>query len=157
MATEAVQASNRTIARAAADAADRFADRMAVRWMQDGAQDGVWREHTFAEVSEIVDEISIEQLRARGRDGDRDELERRCDAVSPEDPYTIIYTSGTTGPPKGVVLSHGNCASVGVMVEEIGFINEDELSYLYLPLAHAFALTVQLASFDVGTAIVYFG
>jgi len=55
------------------------------------------------------------------------------------------------------VLSHGNCASVGVMVEEIGFINDGELSYLYLPLAHAFALTVQLASFDVGTGIVYFG
>ena len=55
------------------------------------------------------------------------------------------------------MLSHGNCASVGVMVEEIGFINDGELTYLYLPLAHAFALTVQLASFDVGTAIVYFG
>ena len=77
--------------------------------------------------------------------------------MSPADPYTIIYTSGTTGRPKGVVLSHGNCASVGVMVEEIGFINDEELSYLYLPLAHSFALTVQLASFDVGTAIVYFG
>ena len=100
---------------------------------------------------------TLEQLRERSRGGDRSELERRCDAVSPRDPYTIIYTSGTTGPPKGVVLSHGNCASVGVMCEEIGFINKDELSYLYLPLAHAFALTVQLASFDVGTGIVYFG
>jgi long-chain acyl-CoA synthetase len=253
MATEAVQASNRTIARAAADAADRFGDRMSVRW-REGEE---WRDHTFAEVSEIVDEIalglvglglepgdrvallantrpdwtysslaisragavvvpiyptnspgecewvagnsdsrivicedraqadkiaqvrdrlvdlehviviepeadtskneiSIEGLRERGRGGDRAELERRCDAVSPQDPYTIIYTSGTTGPPKGVVLSHGNGASVGVMVEEIGFINDNELSYLYLPLAHAFALTVQLASFDVGTGIVYF-
>ncbi len=81
----------------------------------------------------------------------------RCDGVAPADPYTIIYTSGTTGRPKGVVLSHGNCASVGVMVEEIEFINEGELTYLYLPLAHAFALTVQLASFDVGSGIVYFG
>jgi len=32
MATGAVQASNRTIARAAANAADRFADRLAVRY-----------------------------------------------------------------------------------------------------------------------------
>ena len=100
---------------------------------------------------------TIDQLREHGRGGDRSELERRCEQVSPSDPYTIIYTSGTTGRPKGVVLSHGNCASVGVMVEEIGFINDGELSYLYLPLAHAFALTVQLASFDVGTGIVYFG
>ncbi len=254
MATEAVKASNRTIARAAANAADRFGDRVSARW-RDGEE---WHEHTFAEVSEIVDqialglvdlgvqpgdrvallantrkewtssslaisragavvvpiyptnspeecewvagnsdsrivicedrtqadkidqirerlphlehviviepeadaaknEISIEQLRERAGSNDRAELERRCEAVKPADPYTIIYTSGTTGPPKGVVLSHGNGASVGVMVEEIGFINDDELTYLYLPLAHAFALTVQLASFDVGTGIVYFG
>jgi long-chain acyl-CoA synthetase len=258
MATGAVKASNRTIARAAADAAERFGNRVAVRHKQDDE----WRERTFSEVSEIVDEIalglvglgiepgdrvallantrpdwtysslaisraggvvvpiyptnspeecewvagnsdarivicedpgqaakirqvrdnlehvehvvlidpadpgghqtndtiSIEELRERGRGaGDPSELERRCEGVSPEDPYTIIYTSGTTGAPKGVVLSHANCASVGVMVEEIGFINDDEVSYLYLPLAHAFALTVQLASFDVGTAIVYFG
>ena len=100
---------------------------------------------------------TLEQLRERGRGGDAAELERRCDAVSPEDAYTIIYTSGTTGAPKGVVLSHGNCASVGAMVEEIEFITAGEMTYLYLPLAHAFALTVQLASFDVGSGIVYFG
>jgi len=99
----------------------------------------------------------LDDLRERGRDGDRSELESRCDGVSPDDPYTIIYTSGTTGSPKGVVLTQGNCASVGVMVQEIGFVTEDDLSYLYLPLAHAFALTVELASFDVGTGIVYFG
>src|SRR5438270_9863786 len=71
MATEAVQASNRTIARAAADAADRFADRMAVRWKQDGAQDGVWRDNTFAEVSEIVDEIALGLVELGVEPGDR--------------------------------------------------------------------------------------
>jgi len=254
MATEAVKASNRTIARAAANAAERRGDRVSVRYQRDGS----WHEQSFAEVAEIVDEIalgllslgvqpgdrvgllantrpewtfsslaisragavvvpiyptnspeecewvvgnsdsrvvicedagqvakieqvrarlgdlehivvidvdadaskneiSIETLRERGRGGDRAELERRCEAVSPGDPYTIIYTSGTTGAPKGVVLSHGNCASVGVMCQEIGFVTEEDLSYLYLPLAHVFALTVQLASFDVGTGIVYWG
>jgi long-chain acyl-CoA synthetase len=100
---------------------------------------------------------SLEDLRERGRGGDRSELERRCDRVSPDDPYTFIYTSGTTGPPKGVVLTHGNCASVGAMDQAIGFVTEEDVSYLYLPLAHSFALTLQLASFDVGGAIVYFG
>ena len=256
MATEAVEASNRTIARAAANAAEQHRDRVAVRFQRDGE----WRELTFAEVAEIVDEIalglvglgievgdrvallantrpewtfsslaisragavvvpiyptnspeecewvagnsdsrivicedpgqaakidkvrsglpdlehvvlidpdiagdrnsdhlSIDGLREQARGGDRAELDRRCAAVAPGDPYTIIYTSGTTGAPKGVVLSHGNCASVGVMCQEIGFVTEDDLSYLYLPLAHVFALTVQLASFDVGTGIVYWG
>ena len=100
--------------------------------------------------------LSLDALRAEGS-GDLSELERRCKQVRPEDPYTIIYTSGTTGRPKGVMLTHGNAASVGHMVEEIGFINDGEVSYLYLPLAHCFALTVQLASFPVGTEIVYFG
>jgi long-chain acyl-CoA synthetase len=252
MATEAAKASNRTISRSAANAAERFRDRVAVRYKE--GED--WREVTFATVSEIVDEIAIglvglglapgdrvallantrpdwtfaslaisraggivvpvyptnspeecewvlgnsdssivicedaeqaakieqvrdnlkdlehvvlidpadghgdatiAQLREQGQDGDRAELDRRCDAVKPEDTYTIIYTSGTTGPPKGVVLSHGNCASVGEMVQEIEFVTEGEQSYLYLPLAHAFALTVQLASFDVGAGIVYWG
>src|SRR5262249_13395741 len=76
------------------------------------------------EVDGAKNEISIESLRQESRTKDRAELERRCDAVTPQDPYTIMYTSGTTGPPKGVVLSHGNGASVGLMVEEIGFIND---------------------------------
>ena len=254
MATDAVQASKRTIARAAANAAERFGERTAVRYRRDDD----WRENTFAEVGQIVDELAvglidlglepgdrvsllsntrpewtysslaisraggivvpiyptnspeecewvagnsdsrivicedasqaakieqvrgnlkdlehvvliepetqdgsptIDELRKRGSSAgaNRAELERRCDAVSPADPYTIIYTSGTTGAPKGVVLSHGNCASVGLMVEQIDFITDGEMTYLYLPLAHAFALTVQLASFDVGSGIVYFG
>ena len=87
----------------------------------------------------------------------RDELERRREAVSAEDTYTIIYTSGTTGPPKGVVLTHGNCVAVGVVVREVGFLDEGDVSYLYLLLAHAFALMVQLATFALGSSIVYFG
>ena len=43
------------------------------------------------------------------------------------------------------------------MCQEIGFVTYEDLSYLYLPLAHSFALTVQLASFDVGSGIVYWG
>jgi long-chain acyl-CoA synthetase len=47
--------------------------------------------------------------------------------------------------------------SVCHMVEEIAFVLPGETTYLYLPLAHAFALTAQLASFDQGTTIVYYG
>jgi long-chain acyl-CoA synthetase len=102
-------------------------------------------------------DLTLDALRERGRGRDRAELERRQSEVTPEDAYTIIYTSGTTGPPKGVVLTHGNAMAVCEMVEELEFIEPDETTYLFLPLAHAFALTAQLASFDQGTAIVYFG
>jgi long-chain acyl-CoA synthetase len=102
-------------------------------------------------------EVTLDQLRERGRGGDRGELSRRQDNVDPQDAYTIIYTSGTTGPPKGVVLTHANAMSVCQMVEEIAIIQPDETTYLYLPLAHAFALTSQLASYDQGTTIMYYG
>ncbi|HUO72496.1 MAG TPA: AMP-binding protein [Solirubrobacteraceae bacterium] len=104
-----------------------------------------------------VGELTLDDLRARGRTGDRRELEPRQAGVGPDDPYTIVYTSGTTGPPKGVVLTHANAMSVCKIVEELQFVQADEVTYLYLPLAHVLALITQLASTDQGTAIVYFG
>jgi long-chain acyl-CoA synthetase len=101
--------------------------------------------------------IPLEQVRARGRGRSPDELEARRAAVRPDDPFTFIYTSGTTGPPKGCVLSHGNYRAIVDMVSEIGEIQGDEVTYLYLPLAHSFALLIQLAAFDLGSTLAYFG
>ncbi len=101
--------------------------------------------------------ISLDDVRARGRKRDAAELEARRDAVRPEDPFTFIYTSGTTGPPKGCVLSHGNYRAIVDMVGDVGEIQGDEVTYLYLPLAHSFALLIQLAAFDLGSTLAYFG
>jgi long-chain acyl-CoA synthetase len=105
--------------------------------------------------------LSLSQLRARGRGANNAaELERRRGAVRPEDIFTIIYTSGTTGPPKGCVLSHGNYRAMIDTVETVAAqrgVPEDEVVYLYLPLAHSFALLIQLASFDMGHTLAYFG
>ena len=93
-----------------------------------------------------------------GAEGDPGEARLRRSAVRPEDPYTIIYTSGTTGPPKGCVLTHGNYRAMLDSVEAGDLIiRHDDLTYLYLPLAHALALLMQLRSFEVGAAIAYFG
>jgi long-chain acyl-CoA synthetase len=102
-------------------------------------------------------EMTLDELRERGAGGDRSELAARQEKVEPNDAWIIIYTSGTTGPPKGVVLTHANGMQVCTIVEELEFIQPDETTYLYLPLAHIFALLTQLASYDQGTAIVYFG
>ncbi|HSD80938.1 MAG TPA: AMP-dependent synthetase/ligase [Solirubrobacteraceae bacterium] len=107
---------------------------------------------------EIADAIPLDELRARGRRRDASELDARTDAVGPDDPFTFIYTSGTTGPPKGCVLSHRNYRSVLDMVTQRDLLQgEDDLVYLFLPLAHAFALLIQLAAVDTGTAIAYWG
>ena len=103
--------------------------------------------------------ITVEELRARGRALPEADLEDRSLRVTKTDPYTFIYTSGTTGPPKGCVLSHGNYVAMLDMVAERGVVGEgpDELIYLFLPLAHAFALLLMLISADRGVAIAYWG
>ncbi|MBJ7330383.1 MAG: AMP-binding protein, partial [Solirubrobacteraceae bacterium] len=107
---------------------------------------------------DIGDAITFDALRERGRGRDVSELQARTDAVTPDDVFTIIYTSGTTGPPKGCVLSHGNYRSVVSMCVNMGVYTDDpEITYLFLPLAHSFALIVQLLSFETGNELVYFG
>ena len=86
--------------------------------------------------------------------------EARIDAVEPDDPFTFIYTSGTTGPPKGCVLTHGNYRSMLDMVhvaERAARRRRADAIYLFLPLAHSFALLIQLLNVDLGGTIAYFG
>jgi long-chain acyl-CoA synthetase len=106
---------------------------------------------------DVGDAISLEDLRERGRGRDAAEVAERAAAVRPEDPYTFIYTSGTTGPPKGCVLSHGNYREVLNACERIGALESGEVAYLYLPLAHSYALLIQLLAIDLGSTIAYFG
>ncbi len=104
-----------------------------------------------------LEAIPLDEVRERGRTRNAEELEARRAAVRAEDAFTFIYTSGTTGPPKGCVLTHGNYRSIIDMIGEAGEIQSDEVIYLYLPLAHSFALLIQLAVFDLGGTLAYFG
>jgi long-chain acyl-CoA synthetase len=106
---------------------------------------------------DTADAIPLEEVRERGRGIDQGRLDERIEAVKPEDPFTFIYTSGTTGPPKGCVLSHGNYRDVLNMCETIGVVRDDEVVYLFLPLAHSFALLIQLITLDLGSTIAFFG
>ena len=103
------------------------------------------------------DAISLDDLRARGATHSLAELAARYEAVKPTDPYTFIYTSGTTGPPKGCVLSHGNYRDVIDMCHRTDATRARESIYLFLPLAHAFALLIQLLSFDGAGTLAYWG
>ncbi|MBA3406582.1 MAG: long-chain fatty acid--CoA ligase [Solirubrobacterales bacterium] len=106
---------------------------------------------------ETGDAITLEELRERGRGREPEELSARTRAVTRDQPYTIIYTSGTTGPPKGCVLSHGNYRDVITMCEHDEVVQAGDVAYLFLPLAHSFALLIQLTILDLGATLAYFG
>ncbi|HEX6713073.1 MAG TPA: AMP-binding protein, partial [Thermoleophilaceae bacterium] len=101
------------------------------------------------------DAISLDDLRAKGREGDAAKLDERIASVAPQDHAIFIYTSGTTGPPKGVMLTHDNYRQVISMTQSQGTFEQDDLVYLFLPLAHAFALLVQFGATDLGAPIAY--
>ncbi len=101
------------------------------------------------------DVVTFDQLRERGAHRTAREWEARYSSVTPADICTFIYTSGTTGPPKGCVISHGNYRAMLDMTQSISVVEPGEITYLFLPLAHSFALLLQLGSFDIGASIAY--
>jgi long-chain acyl-CoA synthetase len=112
-------------------------------------------EHVVAFEGEGAGSISLEDLRARGRELADEQLDERVASISPDDTYTFVYTSGTTGPPKGCVLTHGNCrANVDQVQEAIDFGN-DPVFYVFLPLAHVLTRVVQMLAIDVGATLAY--
>ncbi len=101
------------------------------------------------------DAISLDDLRERGRGRDESEWEQRYGAVTPDDMCLYIYTSGTTGPPKGCLLTHGNYRAITDAAVSETPLEEGDCTYLFLPLAHAFAVLIQFATFDLGVTLAY--
>ena len=112
-------------------------------------------EHVIRMTGSSGDAISLEQLIERGSGRSAAEWEERWRSVGRDDICTFIYTSGTTGPPKGCVISHGNYRSMLDMSEQASVLEQGRTTYLFLPLAHSFALLIQLLSFDIGGVLAY--
>ena len=53
------------------------------------------------------------------------------------------------------MISHGNYRSMLDMVHSVNVLGDDEVTYLFLPLAHSFALLIQLGTFDLGATLAY--
>jgi long-chain acyl-CoA synthetase len=112
-------------------------------------------EHVILMAGQAGDAISLDELSERGASGTEADWAQRYDSVTGDDICTFIYTSGTTGPPKGCVISHGNYRSMLEMVHSVNVLGDDEITYLFLPLAHSFALLIQFGSFDLGATLAY--
>jgi long-chain acyl-CoA synthetase len=104
----------------------------------------------------VIDDDAVALLTASGSEADPAALDDRRAALSPDSLATLIYTSGTTGRPKGVELTHGNLlfdARSAVDALDALFEVSEGSTLLFLPLAHVFARTIQVACVDSGITL----
>ena len=77
-----------------------------------------------------------------------DAVEETAKAIPADALATLIYTSGTTGRPKGVRLQHRAWVYEGAAIQVQNILDESDLQFLWLPMAHSFGkvlLSAQLA------------
>ncbi|KRF30614.1 AMP-dependent synthetase/ligase [Nocardioides sp. Soil805] len=104
----------------------------------DGATDGDWV-------------ISLDDLAALGASYLAEHpgvIAEKAAAIGPDQLATLIYTSGTTGRPKGVRLRHRAWVFEGAAIQVQNILDESDLQFLWLPMAHSFGkvlLSAQLA------------
>jgi long-chain acyl-CoA synthetase len=111
--------------------------------------------HVIAFEGTPEDALSMETLRDRGGDVSDERLDERIAAIAEDDVATIVYTSGTTGPPKGCMLTHANLTSVVEVVREQLEPAPGDVTYVFLPLAHALTRVVQLFAIATGIECAY--
>ena len=99
--------------------------------------------------------IPLDELICRGTQIPGGQVSARADAVVPSDVYRIIYTSGTTGPPKGCVLTHANLTAAVAMRAAADPVGQLDRFFLFLPLAHAYGLAVQLLALSYGASTIH--
>jgi long-chain acyl-CoA synthetase len=95
--------------------------------------------------------ITLEDLEKLGEDllaQDPSAVDNAIAKIEPDHLATLIYTSGTTGRPKGVRLRHSSWTYEGAAIQAQDILHEDDLQFLWLPMAHSFGkvlLSTQLA------------
>ncbi|WP_040791974.1 AMP-dependent synthetase/ligase [Nocardia paucivorans] len=104
-----------------------------------------------------IDQGAVDDLIARGKDLDDEQVHARRKQVDAASPATLIYTSGTTGRPKGVMLTHANlyAESRSDRIALGKFVAPGKKTLMFLPLAHVFAHAVALAAFDAKVTVAH--
>ncbi|MFE7515683.1 AMP-dependent synthetase/ligase, partial [Streptomyces sp. NPDC057540] len=97
--------------------------------------------------------LSLADLEARGTAylaEHPEAVKERVAAITSTQLATLIYTSGTTGRPKGVRLPHDNWSYMAKAIAATGLVTQDDVQYLWLPLAHVFGKVLTSGQIEVG-------
>ncbi|CAN5206297.1 MAG: AMP-dependent synthetase/ligase [Nocardioides sp.] len=97
--------------------------------------------------------ISLADLEALGAEllaTKPDIVRTTSEAITSDQLATLIYTSGTTGRPKGVRLAHRAWVFQGSATKAQGMLGEEDLQFLWLPLAHSFGKTLMAIQMAIG-------
>ena len=106
----------------------------------DGTTDGDW----------VISFDELEKLGEAYLAEHPDVVEQRVAATRGDSLATLIYTSGTTGRPKGVRLEHTSWTYEGAVIVAGGTLSEDDLQFLWLPMAHSFGKVLLAAQLLIG-------
>ncbi|MFD5519087.1 AMP-dependent synthetase/ligase [Streptomyces sp. NPDC127066] len=97
--------------------------------------------------------LTLADLEARGSaylEKHPELIKERVGAITADQLATLIYTSGTTGRPKGVRLLQDNWSYMAKAIAATGLLGQDDVQYLWLPLAHVFGKVLTSGQIEVG-------
>ena len=103
------------------------------------------------------DAIPLDDLRERGRGRDAAELAERAAAVTPDDPTRSSTPPAPPARRRAACSRTATTARCSTCASRSSARVEGDVAYLFLPLAHSYALLIQLLAFDLGATIAYFG
>ncbi len=105
----------------------------------------------------VIDDGGLDELADRGRDLPDATLDARVARLRSDRLATIVYTSGTTGRPKGCIQTHGNLGTnVAQSIEGVrSMLHDDEVTLVFLPLAHTLTKIIVLVCMEWGTKIAF--
>lgn len=99
--------------------------------------------------------ITYDEFLELGKDLPDEEFVKRTEVSTPDDIAGIVYTSGTTGVPKGAMLTHDNIMFTAQSVSQCGNFQDNDQTFVFLPLAHVFARTGVYAAMFVGSEAIF--
>lgn len=110
-------------------------------------RDGIAGLDEFTAAAPTIPGEKAEAERAAWREG--------AGTIRRKDLASIVYTSGTSGVPKGARLTHGNFLSIMTSAASTMEVGEDDLTLLFLPLAHILGRIEMMIALSAGWTNAY--